>query len=69
VVGCLALEARNDAAENVCDAERRLGEILEEMPQTGERDPGKGGDRKSELRNATVKLSGTAQIRRSGFPA
>jgi hypothetical protein len=37
-------------------SERRAGELLEEMEKSGERDAGKGGDRKSRYRAGTVKL-------------
>jgi hypothetical protein len=37
-------------------SERRAGELLEEMKKNGERDAGKGGDRKSLSRDKIVKL-------------
>lgn len=38
-------------------AERKCGELLRDMAQRGERDNGKGGDRKSQSQAATVKLA------------
>jgi N6-adenosine-specific RNA methylase IME4 len=37
-------------------AERRAGELLKELAERGERDPGKGGNRKSRFHGETVKL-------------
>jgi hypothetical protein len=37
-------------------SERRAGKLLEEMKESGERDAGKGGDRKSRYQAGTVKL-------------
>jgi hypothetical protein len=36
-------------------AQRRIGQLLKEMAKRSERDPGRGGDRKSRSHNATVK--------------
>lgn len=38
-------------------AERRAGELLKEMALSGQRDTGKGGDRKSQSQHATVKVT------------
>src|SRR5215510_5875524 len=56
-----ARQAKNVEAERrACGvrlrAERKAGKLLKQMAMSGERDPGKGGDRKSQSRGSTVKL-------------
>jgi N6-adenosine-specific RNA methylase IME4 len=53
----LGFAIQNDAAEIRIRAERRAGELLKQMAQTGERDQGKGGDRKSPGHHVPVKLA------------
>lgn len=45
----------NDAAEIKIRAEYKAGQLLKEMQERGERDKGKGGDRKSQSHDVTVK--------------
>jgi N6-adenosine-specific RNA methylase IME4 len=52
-----SLELVNEAQEIRIRAERRAGELLSETAKSGQRDRGKGGDRKSRSQVATVKLS------------
>lgn len=51
------LDAERKAAEVRLRAERRAGELLKEQADNGQRDAGKGGDRKSQSQPATVNLS------------
>jgi hypothetical protein len=50
----LNFEAERKAAQIRIRAERRAGELLQEMKKRGERDPGNGGDRKSPSTATTV---------------
>ncbi len=45
------------ATELKLDAERKGGRLLTEMAESGERDKGQGGDRKSQSQHAMVKLA------------
>lgn len=53
----LGLDIQNDAAEIKIRAERKAGELLSGMAERGERDPGKGGNRRSQFHDGTVKLN------------
>ena len=51
-----AADAANDAAGLRIEAQAKAGELLREMAERGERDLGRGGDRRSRSQAATVNL-------------
>jgi hypothetical protein len=57
-----SVEIKNEVTELLLRWQRRAGEMLREVAGKGERDNGKGGDRKSPSRDVTVKPPTLAEI-------